>query len=137
MEAAFLIGAPPRAKVRSCWARSRARREAFFASSNRDAISSLGGRSTEASEMLPMMAVRRLLKSCAMPPASKPSCSSDSAFRRSASLHRRSEQARTPAYRVTRNLEAKMLYIGLAWAAGAPLLRLRLGGKIHNGIEHR
>ncbi len=44
MEAVFLIGAPPRAKVSSCCARSRARMEAFLASSRRVAISSSGGK---------------------------------------------------------------------------------------------
>src|SRR6266478_2787046 len=84
MEAVVLMGAPPRAKVRSCCARSRARMEAFLASTKRAAISPSGGRSREAREILPMIAVRRLLKSCAMPPASSPSCSSVSALRRSA-----------------------------------------------------
>ena len=38
IDAVFLIGAPPRAKVRSCWARSRARSEAFLASFSRSSF---------------------------------------------------------------------------------------------------
>src|SRR6266403_1032576 len=51
--------------------------------------------------MLPIIAVRRLLKSCAMPPARSPSCSSVSALRRSASARCRAVMSRktrtTPA----------------------------------------
>ena len=89
--AAVLIGAPPLANFSNCPVSSRACCAARAASRRFAAAAARLGRFSSASETLPMITVRMLLKSCAMPPASTPSdstwrCLRASAVRRSCSV---------------------------------------------------
>ena len=92
---ALFTGRPPFEKVRSCLVRSFALCAALSASIRGLLIlSSLCDRNL-ATERLPIIAVRRLLKSWAMPPASVPSDSSLLALRSSSSFFFLSAMSRT------------------------------------------
>ena len=88
IEEAVVTGSPPFEKVSSCLVRSLARRQAPSASSRRRVEGSPGARLVFSSRMFPRTAVKMLLKSCAMPPASTPTDSSLLAFSISSSVRR-------------------------------------------------
>ena len=92
---AILTGRPPLEKVRSCFVRSFALCAALSASiRGLLTLSSFCDRSL-ATDRLPIIAVRRLLKSWAIPPASVPRDSSLLAFRSSSSFFFLSAMSRT------------------------------------------
>ena len=69
----FLTGTPPFENVSSCHVSCLACTQAFSASESASAAAPVGGIETRAIDTLPMIAIRMLLKSCAMPPARSPS----------------------------------------------------------------
>ena len=80
---AFFAGTPPFENVSSCQVICRARTHACSASDSASMCGPVWGIVARAIDTLPMIDVRMLLKSWAMPPASRPSDSSLFAFARS------------------------------------------------------
>ncbi len=73
---ALRTGDPPFANVSNCCVRSRARNPARSLSTRKFSSSACSCRPVSTSEILPRITVNKLLKSCAIPPASTPSDSS-------------------------------------------------------------
>ena len=83
-----------RLKASSCWVSDAARSAVFLTSSMSRRRGSSAVRRSRSSSVRPVMTVRRLLKSCATPPASRPTASIFWAWRSCASLWRSASSAR-------------------------------------------